>query len=384
MSAFACVRTGILLSVGIACACAPKAERPPFTNSDEDFNGGPVVPQFGGPDAGGVDGETMGAQTSEGDSAATSEGADDGTGGEASNSSDPGTTAPASDVAELREFAGPTIWTNLERVIATSRSGQVYVTDFERVFQVVDGEPKILLSSEALALEESEELMGLAVDDTGNVHVFVQASNLSVAEDHIFDADGNPVEERPIAENTSLHYPTVSPEGDEVFYIESDGMHRSVDGTDELFLDAVALGGGSLGSSCGAEALTIGPEHIYYMPGCTGSPVYFGPRDGSSFGLLAEDEDIQEGVNGLLEGDPSVGFSGMIAHPDGGVIMNMEQLLVWIHDDGSWQLLSTAPWLGEAVEGNGSVFLSAPVAIDQFNVYLLADNQVWIADGLFD
>ena len=111
--------------------------------------------------------------------------------------------------------------------------------------------------------------------------------------------------------------------------------------------------------------------------------MYAGLLAGGYFDLLAEVSDVEGGVNYIVGMNHYHGFEGIAPHPFGGVVMNFEQLLVRVLDDGSWELYDTSPWPG-LVRQEGSPFHGSPVAVDQSSAYLLAENQIWIAQGIFD
>lgn len=331
----------MLLGVtSVALACAPPADHPPYSNSDKAADDDVI--------------HNRGDETEPTD-----------------------TTEPTgATVGTLREWAGPTIWTELERMMAAGSDGAVYVTDNARVFQVIDGVPTILLTPEALEIGDNDRIVGLTADDQSRIHVFIQNWN-SNAEDRVFDAQGVAVSQRTVSTNAFIEMPTASTDGNIAYYLTSDGMFRSTGDSDEMFYDKAALGGDAA-TGCASLALLAGPERIYYMPGCNGSPVLSGATDGSAFGVLADGDMIDDDID---DNGGFVGFEGMANHPKGGLITNMEQALVWVKDDGTWDVLLTAPALGEAESGTFG-FHSSPVATDDTNIYLLADNRIWIVEGL--
>jgi hypothetical protein len=367
----------VVICSSVVSACAPEAKRPPYTNSDQEGHT-PPAPRPGEPE---IDaGET-----------ATGEGSDGGTSGEvggSEGSSSEGAVTTEPDVTidpnaplpdgftRLGRWAGGTEWSGLRRMIAASPAGEVYVSDGASVYKVVDGETTVFAELAELGYEDDYALPGIAVDGTGNVHVFVQPTG-EPAVDHVLDSQGNAVEVTTVSD-TLIHYPTVSPEGD-VFFVDTEGVKSASSGSGFLIAGVDELGGAAA-TGCDAEALVVGPGRFFYLPGCEGSPIYFGFLDGSYNQLLVEISDVQTGVDHIVGENHYYGFEGIAPHPLGGVVLNFEQLLLRIHDNGSWELFSTAPWPGRALP-EGSPFHSSPVAIDQANVYLLAGDDIWKVEG---
>lgn len=360
-------------------ACAPKAERPPFTDTDQEGRTPTrVTPGASRADAGETSsGDTSadGSTGSDGDSADTSTGP---AGTVSDTSSDSNVPLPEG-FTRLEEWTQAPDWSGLKRMIAASSAGEVYVSDGRIVYKVVGGEVTVFTEFAELGYEADYTLAGLAVEAVGKVHVFVQPDG-QPAVDHVLDAQGNAVDVMAFA-NTTVSYATVSPQGD-IFFVDSEGVKRGTTGGGNLIAGVDDLGGAAA-TGCDAEALTVGAERFYYLPGCEGSAIYFGVHDGSYNRLLVEINDVLGGVEHIVGENHYYGFEGIAAHPLGGVVLNFEQLLMRIHDNGSWELYSTEPWLGHALP-SGSPFHSSPVAIDLVNAYLLAGDDVWKIEGVFE
>lgn len=341
----------------IALGCAPQADHPPYTSSDK----GEVDEVRGNNN----DDETAPSATSEASGTSEPSGA--------TEPSPPGLT-----IGTLSEWVGPTIWTNLQRMMVAGSDGAVYVTDGARVYQVIDGEPKALLSAEMLEIDTNDEVIGLSVDNQNQIHVFIEGFQVS-GEERVFSAAGEPVSQRSVTTQNFMGMPTTSPEGNEAFYLTGYGLHRSVGDTDELFYDRAALGG-DVDTTCASETLLVGPQHIYYMPGCNSSPLLMGTRDGSAFGKLKDDEPIDESVE---QESGFITFQGITNHPNGGVIANMELRLVWVKDDGTWDVFVTTPSMDDD-QFRTTGFHASPVATDGSNIYLLSDSRIWIVEGLLE
>lgn len=369
---------GVLVAASLGVACADPAERPPYTRTDREQQPRPTTPGPVRDDAGVGSGETSGDAVT---GSASSSDASGETSSDVAQGDSSGEVPVPAGFSSLRVWAEASLWTSLERMIAASATGEVYVSDGALVYQVVNGEPEVFLDTATLDYDEAFELPGIAVDETGAVHVFVQTASGLVA-DHLFDAEGNSVQVLPITTDARMRYPTVSRDGDEVYFVADDGLHQVVQGNDRIFVNLGDYGVDAT-DHCASEALAVGAENLYYLPGCDGSALYAGLLAGGYFDLLAEVSDVEGGVNYIVGMNHYHGFEGIAPHPFGGVVMNFEQLLVRVLDDGSWELYDTSPWPG-LVRQEGSPFHGAPVAVDQSSAYLLAENQIWIAQGIFD
>lgn len=275
---------------------------------------------------------------------------------------------PAEDMgpgpARLEVLMGPTSWTNLVRSIGVSPDGRVYVTDGETVFRVMNGAVDSFLTAEDL----NGEVDAVTVDPDGNVHVLGATFNDTI---QVVSPDGETITTHDTSEFIFPGYITALSSSHAIF-VSRDGLVSTNPAPPAVLYSDAAVGGSTI--SCASEAVAAAGERVYFLPGCNGTPVYGGLVDGSRMGILIDDEPIHDrydnlGFNGFI------GFNGIAAHPTDGIVANMEQLLVHIRDDGTFSEIRTTPrlYLEEDYD-----FHSAPIAVSATDIYLLADNTVFV------
>lgn len=224
---------------------------------------------------------------------------------------------------------GPGLWRRLERTdIAADGEGNVYVTDGRTVFRIVGHVAEVFLTPEELDPRGDRRVDLLAVDDEGNLAVLLPVGV------RIFGPEGHPIAERNMREVASAR--RLAPRSPADMVVTSlQGLVHVRDGAPPALLYSRAMVGGST-ASCLDEAIGAARDRVYYLPGCTGSSIYAGARDGSGIRELVT-ADLFEAVF-----DRFVMFEGIAPHPSSGVLaLSCDAGLFHVHEDESFTSLWT-------------------------------------------
>lgn len=251
------------------------------------------------------------------DDAGSSRPTDSGSGGPIDSGSsgltDGGISGPADGglAPVFERVAGPGIWTDLIRAIAADDSGAVYVSDGQRVFRVVDGVPEVFLMPDELDPAGDPRIEDLTVDDAGNVAVLFRWGMV-----RFFSRDRSMIAEHDFTDFIFPGYIAARSPTDVVVVSREGLVHVEGSVGPAVLYEEEDMGGSTI--SCAAEAVAMARDRVYYLPGCNGTPIYAGMRDGSSMEQLIDRHALEPMLGFVM-------FDGIAAHPSDGLVVLMDE-----------------------------------------------------------
>lgn len=258
-------------------------------------------------------------------------------------------------------WAESDLWAFLQRPIAATADGTVFVLDHRDIFAVRDGVAEIYLSWEELngAAGDSPIVAGLAVGPDQLLYVLIQGPTQGVY------VSRGPAELTLLTAATDWDLPPallravgVDSNGEVLVALRRAGVAHVWPGEARLLYEEAEL---FVDSSCSDVSFSVGSGRFYYIGGCVTNGMVIGRVDGGGIVATLTADAIEEQLD-----TPFLRVTSVAAHPDGGAVINVARDFVRVDVDGGFARLRSRPMLGVlghdkglAIDGSGAMYLAS-------------------------